>query len=59
MLNNMTSSSTQRDNKDYRAHGAMLLAMVLFGLMATFSLQDMRCGTAVLDRFDIRASAAL
>ena len=25
------------NHRDYKAHGAMLLAMVLFGLMATFS----------------------
>ena len=33
--NEMTTDNT--DHKDLRAHGAMLLAMVLFGLMATFS----------------------
>ena len=32
----MTTDKT-RDHKDWRAHGAMLLAMVLFGVMATFS----------------------
>ena len=31
-----TDNSSQ-DSKDWRAHGAMLLAMVLFGVMATFS----------------------
>ena len=31
----MTTKNTT--HKDYKAHGAMLLAMVLFGLMATFS----------------------
>ncbi len=31
----MTTDNNQ--HKDWRAHGAMLLAMVLFGLMATFS----------------------
>lgn len=29
--------TTDTSRKDWRAHGAMLLAMVLFGLMATFS----------------------
>ena len=33
----MTTNDTSRNNKDFKAHGAMLLAMVLFGLMATFS----------------------
>ncbi|MBR5684655.1 MAG: hypothetical protein IKX18_00700 [Muribaculaceae bacterium] len=32
----MVDGSSQ-NNKDLKAHGAMLLAMVLFGLMATFS----------------------
>ena len=32
----MTTGNTNT-HKDWRAHGAMLLAMVLFGLMATFS----------------------
>jgi len=33
----MTTDNHTATHKDYRAHGAMLLAMVLFGLMATFS----------------------
>lgn len=33
----MTTDNHTAAHKDYRAHGAMLLAMVLFGLMATFS----------------------
>ena len=33
--NDMTTNNA--NHKDLRAHGAMLLAMVLFGLMATFS----------------------
>ena len=33
----MTSHEISTGKKDFRAHGAMLLAMVLFGLMATFS----------------------
>ena len=32
----MTADNSNQ-HKDLRAHGAMLLAMVLFGLMATFS----------------------
>ena len=31
------TTEKNKNNKDWRAHGAMLLAMVLFGLMATFS----------------------
>ena len=31
------TNNTAVNHKDWRAHGAMLLAMVLFGLMATFS----------------------
>ncbi|MBQ9555805.1 MAG: DMT family transporter [Muribaculaceae bacterium] len=31
------TTDNRHTEKDYRAHGAMLLAMVLFGLMATFS----------------------
>lgn len=33
----MTSHEISTHKKDFKAHGAMLLAMVLFGLMATFS----------------------
>ena len=33
----MTTISNQTSGKNLKAHGAMLLAMVLFGLMATFS----------------------
>ena len=33
----MRNNSCLQGNKDFKAHGAMLLAMVLFGLMATFS----------------------
>ena len=33
----MKTDSDNMSHKDWRAHGAMLLAMVLFGLMATFS----------------------
>ena len=33
----MVTDQQTNNNKDLKAHGAMLLAMVLFGLMATFS----------------------
>ena len=62
-----------KQNENMKAHGAMLLAMVLFGLMATFSkdvlanggitgpqlrLQDLRCGNPLLDGVADCAAAA-
>ncbi len=40
----MTTDNNTSSHKDWRAHGAMLLAMVLFGLMATFSKDVLTCG---------------
>jgi len=55
-------TTTETTNRNYKAHGAMLLAMVLFGLMATFSKDVLTHGGITgpqLVAFRIMGAAAL